>query len=853
MNEHENIKQLISQKYDGEHISQEEQKLVELHIKECADCRAYIKDCQKLSQTLKVWADEDLSPDLAQKIQKALLLEKVKETKQMNEKPTNFRMAAGVGVLVAICVLAITMQQYSKRTLQARVKDAAVYLQTKTASLKSNSSEPYYLDTDYAEQRDKGLITELPSFVVDDLEQYAKANAPVSNFKSRVSSSLGSGDEVQTEAMNYRILNSQQTFWGGNTVDSSNRPNVQLAQVRQTGRVQKPGRPSGFDKERNVSSLASLKKSKNEGIGGPAQYEPYYLESNYSVENEKQVLASRGLSRSADGLVIVDQIAAHRVGEDSRYRQEIAPGKSFRRYDDIYTEREELDYYGDYDQPQDLAYGNREEYKPIYENAFLAATQNPLSTFSIDVDTASYSNVRRFLNNNQLPPEDAVRIEELVNYFNYDYPKPSFNQPFSVTTKASICPWNRQNYLVQIGLQGKIPPARKLAPSNLVFLIDVSGSMNQPNKLPLLKQGFKMMVDQLRPEDHVAIVTYSGSARVALTSTSGNNKHVLYRAIDNLRAGGGTSGEAGLRLAYKLAHDNFIRKGNNRILLATDGDFNVGVSSDQELVQIIENKRREGVFLSILGFGTGNLKDGKLEQIADKGNGHYSYIDSNDEAHKVLVAELGSTLFTIAKDVKIQVEFNPQQVEGYRLIGYENRALANRDFNNDRIDAGEIGAGHTVTAFYEIVPTYKGQTPHQAGVDELKYQKRNPWSNHEMMTVKLRYKEPNQSNSRLIKKIVKHNDITNRPGHDFQFAASVAEFGLLLKNSAYKAHASYDRILHTAQQTRGKDVNGYRGEFIDLIKKARSLDHRPVRYHPNNQNPEPAYPENNSNSGFHFK
>jgi len=390
-------------------------------------------------------------------------------------------------------------------------------------------------------------------------------------------------------------------------------------------------------------------------------------------------------------------------------------------------------------------------------------------------------------------------------------------------------------------LQGKVIDSRKRPDSNIVFLIDVSGSMNQSNKLPLLKKAFKMMVSQIGPQEHIAIVTYAGRAGLVLDSTPGTDKSRIYNAIDNLHAGGSTAGAAGLKLAYRIAQENFIRRGNNRIILATDGDFNVGVSSDDALVQLIEDRRDQGVFLSILGFGTGNLKDAKMEKIADKGNGNYFYLDSVSEAEKVLMNELGSTLFTIAKDVKVQVEFNPAQVAAYRLIGYENRQLAAQDFKNDRIDAGELGAGHTVTALYEIIPAEYGRT--ERGIDSLKYQQLDFFRNQDLMTVKLRYKEPDGHSSKLMKKVVRKGDVKNQVKGDFQFAAAVAEFGLLLRNSAYKGYASYSHLLGNARASRGEDRSGYRQEFIDLVEKARTLDYRqqgtyePEVYYPYHQSP----------------
>jgi len=467
---------------------------------------------------------------------------------------------------------------------------------------------------------------------------------------------------------------------------------------------------------------------------------------------------------------------------------------------------------------------NTEQYDRIYENQFLTASENPLSTFSIDVDTASYSNMRRFLNNNQMPPEDAVRIEEMINYFSYDYPRPAGKHPFSITTEAAICPWNTEHELVMVGLKGKTLEEGKIPPSNLVFLLDVSGSMNQPNKLPLLKNAFKMMVNQITDQERVAIVVYAGAAGTVLESTPGSNKHKILQAIDNLRSGGSTAGGAGIQLAYQIAKDNFIKGGNNRVILATDGDFNVGVSSNGELVRMIEENRHEGVFLTVLGFGGGNYKDTRMEQIANKGNGNYYYIDTQKEAKKVLVNELGSTLFAIAKDVKLQIEFNPAEVKAYRLIGYENRILTKEDFNDDTKDAGELGAGHSVTALYEIVPADSEET--FQNVDALKYQQAKVVSSGDLMTVKLRYKNPDADKSQLIEQAITRGQITQTPQGNFQFAASVAEFGLLLRDSQFKGKAEYKSVIKNAIESKGEDKFGYRQEFIDLVNKAQGLDNR---------------------------
>ncbi len=465
-----------------------------------------------------------------------------------------------------------------------------------------------------------------------------------------------------------------------------------------------------------------------------------------------------------------------------------------------------------------------EDYAAIAENAFVAVTDDPRSTFSIDVDTASYSNMRRFLQDQQLPPADAVRIEELVNYFDYDYAAPEGRDPFSMTHEVSSCPWNDEHLLVHVGLQGKVIDPGEVPARNLVFLLDVSGSMNSADKLPLLTRGLGLLVDGMRKQDRVAIVVYAGASGVVLEPTS--DKAEIRAALDRLSAGGSTNGGAGIELAYRLAEKSFVEGGINRVILATDGDFNVGTTSQAELVKLIERKRASGVFLSVLGFGTGNLKDATMEQLADKGNGNYAYIDSLAEARKVLVEEGGSTLVTIAKDVKIQVEFNPKEVASYRLVGYENRKLAHTDFNDDSKDAGEIGAGHSVTALYEVVPVGRGRS---SGVDPLKYQDTAPSlspaaDSGELMTVKVRYKQPEGDKSDLLSFSVTGDDRTlERSSDDFRFAAAVAEFGLILRNSEHRGDASFDEVLTLARKSLGRDGEGHRAEFVRLVELAQRL------------------------------
>ncbi|RYY56441.1 MAG: DUF3520 domain-containing protein [Chitinophagaceae bacterium] len=469
---------------------------------------------------------------------------------------------------------------------------------------------------------------------------------------------------------------------------------------------------------------------------------------------------------------------------------------------------------------------NTEDYDNISENKFMTTSGNPLSTFSIDVDAASYSNIRRMLNNGSLPPAGAVRIEEMVNYFKYDYAQPTGNEPFAIHTEISQAPWNSKHKLVMIGLQGKKIPVENLPPANLVFLVDVSGSMDEPNKLGLVKSSLKLLADQLRPQDKVAMVVYAGAAGLVLNPTS--DKTRIREALENLTAGGSTAGGEGLRLAYKTAREQMVKGSNNRVILCTDGDFNVGESSDDAMVRLIEKERESGIFLTVLGYGMGNYKDNKMQQLANKGNGNHAYIDGLSEARKVLVNEFGGTLFTIAKDVKLQVEFNPAKVQGYRLIGYENRMLAKEDFNDDKKDAGELGSGHTVTALYEIIPAgVKSEFLDKVKVDDLRYQAGSTATtggSEEIMTVKFRYKDPAGDVSKLITHPLADNEAGFRSTSDnFRFAASVAEFGMLLRNSAFKGSAGFASVLENARRSQGSDEEGYRAEFIKMVRDAQLL------------------------------
>jgi len=538
---------------------------------------------------------------------------------------------------------------------------------------------------------------------------------------------------------------------------------------------------------------------------------------NVVMEPEKPV--KEETKPVADQLVLACEESADYavVAGVAREKKNYAPG---------YGHTRTMDYY-----PQPQWDYNTESYAGIDENGYKDPLKAPYSTFSIDVDNASYSNVRRFINLGQDVPEDAVRIEEMINYFKYDYPQAGGEHPFSVYTEAGECPWNRNHHLLHIGLRGKDIDRDELPASNLVFLLDVSGSMNQPNKLPLLKSAFGLLVNELRAEDRVAMVVYAGAAGMVLESTPGNNKETIMQALDKLQAGGSTAGGAGLMLAYKIAEKNLIKGGNNRIILATDGDFNVGVSDNASMEKLVEEKRGLGIYMTVLGFGMGNIKDDKMEIIADKGNGNYAYIDNIQEARRVLVQEFGGTLFTIAKDVKFQIEFNPAYVKAYRLVGYENRLLADEDFNDDTKDAGEMGAGHTVTALYEIIPAGSEETGFPT-VDPLRYQEETGAGREarampkdaprELCNIKLRYKDPDGLTSKMFSKTVgtgikKAGETTDR----FRFSAAVAEFGMILRDSKYKGSATTADIISLASGARGSDPEGYRAEFIRLVQSAR--------------------------------
>jgi len=515
-----------------------------------------------------------------------------------------------------------------------------------------------------------------------------------------------------------------------------------------------------------------------------------------------------------------NQLASEKAAEKSRGLRDITSVLNEEELDKL---RRETDDFAGYIVGQPATPGT-ETYERLYENPFLPVAEQPLSTFSLDVDTASYANVRRFLNNGQRPPRDAVRIEELINYFPYRYDPPTGNDPFAVYLEVGPCPWNPEHRLARIGIKGKEIADHKRPQCNLVFLVDVSGSMEPANKLPLVKRALRLLVEQLRDDDRVAIVTYAGEASVALPSTSIDDKRRILATIDQLAAGGSTNGGDGIQRAYEIAQANF-RRGVNRVILCTDGDFNVGITDQNDLVRLIEQKAKSGVFLSVLGFGMGNLKDSTMEKLADKGNGNYAYIDDLDEARKVLEDQLTGTLVTIAKDVKVQIEFNPAHVRAYRLIGYENRILRAQDFHNDRKDAGEVGAGHTVTALYEIEPAPRRSA--RLAPDALKYQRSLPPTPpyaDELLTLKLRYKHPNADTSKLMEFPARDRDVRiSEASEDFRFTAAVAAFGMVLRDSQYRGNATLEQALELAAESRCHDPNGHRAEFVGLVRRAREL------------------------------
>ncbi len=822
MIDHENLRQLLCA-YSDQEVSPQEKKIVEEHLVSCSSCQSYFRQLKKIFATLTLWPDEELSPDLEQKIQKKWEQDKISQ-RPLHRGPW-FTMGLSVSVLALLVAVFGFLQWQTQRNLQARNK-TRIQVAARTKPLHHEPSKNF-VKADEAAEREKSKISENKKEGISSkqkmqtedtvsVETSAPASQPIPILPS----------EGRMELAKVAEKSSSQSFEGLTSGQGGSRDKRAFVSPEQESRDQE--QPLASDEE-NGRRDRSMKPLPQHG----------YKEIRADLRAD-QPMPAGGLMPSGGefdrmGALEERQSKSAMSTEDGSQNNnelgEAMPQDVLSRSRRIYScviapcppapaPSSDLVRY-----PVPSYPANTEQYDQIVENNFLEANSNPLSTFSIDVDTASYTNVRRFISAGQLPPKNAVRIEEMINYFHYDYPQPEGEDPLTITTEVAPCPWNPQHNLVLIGLQGKNVDVDRLPPANLIFLIDVSGSMDETKKLPLLKSAFKLLVNQLRDSDRVTIVTYAGAAGVALPPTAGSDKEKILSAIDALYAGGSTAGGEGIKLAYRLAAEHFISGGNNRIILATDGDFNVGVSSDDELINLIESKRNEGIFLSVLGFGTGNYKDSKMEKLADHGNGNYGYIDNILEGQKVFVQQLGGTLLTIAKDVKIQIEFNPGQVKAYRLLGFEDRGLAKEDFNNDMKDAGDMGAGHSVTALYEIVDTHSSEN--FASVDPLKYQRiETPQpvkiiDSQELLTIKLRYKKPDENQSHLITRAVQAKDPKSRaPSANFQFASGVAEFGLLLRESPYRHNASYEQILQRARAARGEDPQGYRAEFIRLVESA---------------------------------
>ncbi|MFT5387535.1 MAG: Ca-activated chloride channel family protein, partial [Candidatus Omnitrophota bacterium] len=792
---------------DGETTPEETTLISDLLISD-KSAQIYYKEMLNLSKTLKVLSDESPSTDLEINLQKHLpgVASPIKEDQQMKNSTPLFKYS---GVAAFCLVLVLSMQVYHNSS-------------TRSVREISNIGDKFAVATD--SESTKTPIQLAKVSYKDRLTNYPKESRKTNEVISRRELVTLSVEDEKEEFLSNQITESKDKGMVVDNVapikkDSSKL--VQLAKVSTDTRLRRDNKQfqnknevvsqrvvrskEVHEKYANVKQLTGTSENKYKATvanGKPSklaaatrQYEPYYMQS----ASQSNVSAPASTIQYES-----DYVSGRHVKFDDE--------DGYNLWNPIEGKKLENKF-------------NTEEYNYFKDNLFLKTIDEPLSTFSIDVDTASYSNIRRFLNTGQMPPMDSVRIEEMINYFDYNYPEPSDDEPFSVTTKAAVAPWNKDHQIVSIGIKGVTPSS--LPPSNLVFLLDVSGSMNSPNKLPLLKEAFSKMVNQLGDNETVSIVVYAGAAGEVLAPTKGSDKQTILNALNNLRAGGSTAGGQGIELAYSLAKKNFIPEGNNRVILATDGDFNIGVSSSGALTRLIEEKRKDGIFLTILGFGSGNYKDHRMEQLANKGNGNYYYIDTINEANKVLVDELGSTLFTIAKDVKLQIEFNPAKVSSYRLIGYVNRKLANEDFNDDTKDAGELGAGHNVTALYEIIPNGSDDDTTRA-VDALKYQKTKAIPSSELMTVKLRYKKPDENISKLIEETVELRDVLSEPQGDFAFASAVAEFGMILRNSEARGTSSYKSVISAAKANIGEDSHGYRQEFINLVNKANNIDRRNV-------------------------
>ncbi len=656
-----------------------------------------------------------------------------------------------------------------------------------------------------------GAPTRLPPAMRDTLARFTVAG---------VVSDAGTGSPLAGVAITAVIPGTSNA--GTSTSAADGRYRLQLSRVPRGSSIAISARRLGYEPIRQTVAATSDSARLNVAmVVSRAALSEIVVRGDAATMRREIAAASQALGpTSPSAKVAVNQVVAA-SGRLSQVSDEARRSERDRRW-----------------RPEDKGW-DREQYDRVNDNPFLGVRGNPRSTFSVDVDRASYGNVRRFLTQGQVPPADAVRIEELVNYFPYTVAEPRGDAPVAITTEAMPAPWQSRHQLVRVALQARRIHTANLPPSNLVFLIDVSGSMQSPDKLPLVKQSLGSLVEQLRPQDRVALVVYAGAAGLVLPSTSGNEKARIMHAIERLEAGGSTAGGAGLELAYRTAREHFEHGGNNRVILATDGDFNVGASSDAAMERLIEDKRAEGTYLTVLGYGTGNYQDAKMQKMARIGNGNAAYIDDLAEANKVLVKEMGGTLFTVANDVKLQIEFNPSRVSAYRLIGYEDRILRDEDFTDDKKDAGDMGAGHSVTALYEVVPVGVTGTVTIRGADPLRYTRMEdgvaptPAGGDELLHVSLRYKRPGESTSKLITQAVRARDGRERASEDFRFAASVASFGMLLRNSEHKGTASGAQTLEMARGAVGHDEGGYRSEFVRLVERwhevSRGIAVRPER------------------------
>jgi Ca-activated chloride channel family protein len=856
MVEHNELRALINAYYDGE-ITAADKDQLEKHLAICPDCREYRKQLENISASLRIWQDEDVSWDLEKKIKnqvvrgKPYLVPGVSRTPNQTPFQQRFPYMAVSTAMLCLVILSVSFHVYQDYGRDRITRDHFSQEQTEQGLEQKKTKESIPADIPPGSGEAEQVLQRQSVTALDALQKQNRKNIPEQEEDESVLR-----DRRVTHSMDKKDEPSANPVDASRAMLKDQDKNVTLPEqtVAVAPSYLQKGSSISQNKETaqaslenlslsNVSRLEEKVKSK-QIVPPPETHQPF----STSTTPKEELAASAYRTQTSGGQVVSPSIEIREAvpyrqgvlndhqrmdqkGDRSLRSEPASPySRDGRRYisDDQATLGYGLKGQAVYHEPQPSLKPIRlenetEQYDPVTEQSFVSPVDNPLSTFSIDVDTAAYSNIRRFLTEGRKPPRDAIRIEEMINYFVYDYPQPQGEEPFSMTLEANTCPWNTEHTLVMIGLKGQELASEEMPSSNLVFLIDVSGSMNDSNKLPLLKSAFRMLVNQLRPQERISIVTYAGSAGVVLPTTPGSQKDTILAAIDRLQAGGSTAGEQGIRLAYRIAQDNFLRDGNNRVILATDGDFNVGVTNDSELVGLIEQKREEGVFLSVLGFGSGNYQDAKMEKLADKGNGNYAYIDNLNEAQKVLTRELGSMLFTIAKDVKIQVEFNPAYVKAYRLIGYANRMLAKEDFHDDAKDAGELGAGHSVTAFYEIIPADSRQE--LPVVSDLRYQQTMLKESPDFLTVKLRYKKPQASHSELLTQSLTLQEMRPRQTSvNFLFASSVAEFGLLLSDSPYKANASYQRVMDRAQSALGEDREGYRREFLQLIEKARLLE-----------------------------